>query len=64
MQEWKRMIFESLQAEFALCRESATGAVARAVVEPSRDIEGLPLQDASRRRRNSAFEPREAGLAV
>ena len=34
-----------------------SGVVARAVVEPSRDIEGL-------RGRNSAFEPREAGLAV
>ncbi|MBI3163869.1 MAG: hypothetical protein HYZ24_04240 [Chloroflexi bacterium] len=40
----------NLQEEFA-------GVVARAVVEPGRDIESL-------RGRNSAFEPREAGLAI
>ena len=34
---------ETLQEEFAPCRGSSTGVVARAVVELSRDIESLPL---------------------
>ena len=37
------------------------GAVERAVVEPSRDIESLPPDGDLRRGRNSPFEAREAG---
>ena len=41
-----------MREEFAPYRVSSTGVVTRAVVEPSRDIEGLsPIGDASRRGR-------------
>jgi hypothetical protein len=40
------------------------GVVARAVVEPSRDIEGLPPEGDLRRGRNSPFESREARKQV